>query len=245
MNGPSSEIHLRERHKLPSKSAVARSSSSLSSAAEGDATVGTCHHVSPRARDASSAQQWGCVGTFAAGKWVWLGKCTYGLSRELAVLLSVETTALGESPPLLLSCSSSSLLPLPPNVPVSPRTPEAKRQEQQLQERHWDGLISDQESSTSGSLRGSCPGHLGLVHQGCSFWNWGLHVSSQTCPRLSLFPEPSAAVVHLGSTAMQQDDQGAPSMGENLILPSQQGWLPRLQHPPPRRDPCTKVHVLD
>lgn len=45
MNGPSSEIHLRERQKLTSKSAAAGSASSPSSAAEGNATAGTCHHV--------------------------------------------------------------------------------------------------------------------------------------------------------------------------------------------------------
>lgn len=45
MNGPSSEIHLRERQKLTSKSAAAGSASSPSSAAEGNVTAGTCHHV--------------------------------------------------------------------------------------------------------------------------------------------------------------------------------------------------------
>lgn len=114
MDGPSSEIHLCERRKLTSKSAAAGSSSSLSSAVEGNATAGTCHHASPRGRDASSVERWGCVGTSAAaGKWVWLRKCTYGLSGELAVLLPAWMEGLGDSSPLLLFYLHSQMSPCP------------------------------------------------------------------------------------------------------------------------------------
>ena len=83
--------------------------------------------MSPRARDASSAERWGFAGTLAAAeKWVWLRKYMYRLSGELAVLLPVQTVGLGERSPLLLSRRSSSLLPPQPNVTVSPQTPAAK-----------------------------------------------------------------------------------------------------------------------
>lgn len=182
MNGPSSEIHLREAHKLTSKSEAAGSWSSLSSAAEGNATAGTCHHVSSRARDDSSAERWGCAGTLAAvEKWVWLRKCMYGLSGELAVLLPALPTA--PLPQQQLSPTSAAKCHRVPTEPCSQGAGVA---------------VAGRSLGWFSPTRSPAPEALPVApawasHTGASrmrLSEWGLHVSPKMCPWLSLSRSP-------------------------------------------------------
>lgn len=178
MNGPSSEIHLRERQKLTSKSGAGPAPPRQRRGMPQRERATT----SPRARDAS-AEQWGCVGTHAAvEKWVWLRKCTYGLWRARRAPASADGGAGGVIPtaPLpqqQLSPTSAAKCPHRPPQPRGGRAVAGKAlgrfdlqaEVQRLRYPAW--LL---------------PGHLALLHQGCGFWSWGM--SAPRCAPGSAFP---------------------------------------------------------
>lgn len=115
-----------------------------SSAAEGNTTSGTCHHITSGQRCFLCEAMGLCMGPCCRRKMGLDGKVqAWAFQRAHCAPTAADWEANPTAPLQQQLCLSS----------MSPQNPAAQRQEWQLQGRHWGSLIS--KSSTQGTLHGS------------------------------------------------------------------------------------------